>query len=100
MLFNGGAVDRQGKVMDGTTVTDFDDLEKSKKMSVYTACAYLMWKDTKINLIDLPGFYDFEGERHEGLRAAGGALLVIGANGVLPSARRASWITVCGWANR
>ena len=68
MLFNGGAVDRQGKVMDGTTVTDFDDLEKSKKMSVYTACAYLMWKDTKINLIDLPGFYDFEGERHEGLR--------------------------------
>ena len=43
-----------------------------------------MWKDTKINLIDLPGFYDFEGERHEGLRAAGGALLVIGANGVLP----------------
>lgn len=84
MLFNGGAVDRQGKVMDGTTVTDFDDLEKSKKMSVYTACAYLMWKDTKINLIDLPGFYDFEGERHEGLRAAGGALLVIGANGVLP----------------
>ena len=72
MLFNGGAVDRQGKVMDGTTVTDFDDLEKSKKMSVYTACAYLMWKDTKINLIDLPGFYDFEGERHEGLRAAGG----------------------------
>ena len=51
---------------------------------MYTACAYLMWKGVKINLLDLPGFYDFEGERHEGLRAAGGALLVIGANGVLP----------------
>lgn len=70
MLFNGGAVDRQGKVADGTTVTDFDELEKSKKMSIYTACAYLHWKGTKINLLDLPGFYDFEGERHEGLRAA------------------------------
>ena len=84
MLFNGGTTDRQGKVLDGTTVTDFDDLEKAKKMSMYTACAYLMWKGVKINLLDLPGFYDFEGERHEGLRAAGGAILVIGANGVLP----------------
>lgn len=84
MLFNGGATDRQGKVADGTTVTDFDELEKAKKMSMYTACAYLMWKGVKINLLDLPGFYDFEGERHEGLRAASGALLVIGANGVLP----------------
>ena len=84
MLFNGGAIDRQGKVPDGTTVSDYDDLEKAKKMSIYTSCSYLMWKNVKINLIDLPGYYDFEGERNEGLRAAGGALLVIGANGVLP----------------
>ncbi len=84
MLFNGGAIDRQGKVSDGTTVSDFDELEKAKKMSIYTSCSYLMWKDVKINLLDLPGFYDFEGERQEGLRAAGGALLVIGANGVIP----------------
>ena len=84
MLFNGGAIDRMGKVLDGTTVSDFDDLEKAKKMSVYTSCSHLVWKDVKINLLDLPGFYDFEGERQEGLRAAGGALLVIGANGVIP----------------
>lgn len=84
MLFNGGAIDRQGKVTDGTTVSDFDEIEKARKMSVYTSCSYLVWKDVKINLFDLPGFYDFEGEREEGLRAAGGALLVIGANGVLP----------------
>ena len=84
MLFNGGVIDRQGKVLDGTTVSDFDDLEKAKKMSIYTSCSYLVWKDVKVNLLDLPGYYDFEGERSEGLRAAGGALLVIGANGVLP----------------
>lgn len=84
MLFNGGMTDRMGKVEDGTTVTDFDELEKSKKMSVYASVAYLMWKGVKINLIDLPGFYDFEGERHEGLAACGAAILVIGANGVLP----------------
>ncbi len=84
MLFNGGAIDRMGKVLDGTTVSDFDDLEKAKTMSIYTSCSYLMWKDVKVNLLDLPGYYDFEGERNEGLRAAGGALLVIGANGVIP----------------
>ena len=84
MLFNGGAIDRMGKTTDGTTVSDFDELEKSKKMSIYTSCSYVNWKDVKINLLDLPGYYDFEGERSEGLRAAGGACLVIGANGVLP----------------
>ncbi len=84
MLFNGGAIDRMGKVLDGTTVSDYDDLEKAKKMSIYTSASYLVWKDVKVNLLDLPGYYDFEGERSEGLRAAGGALLVIGANGVLP----------------
>ncbi len=84
MLLNGGVIDRMGKVTDGTTVSDFDDLEKAKKMSIYTACSNLTWKGVKVNLLDLPGYYDFEGERNEGLRAAGGALLVIGANGVIP----------------
>ncbi len=84
MLYNGGAIDRMGKVADGTTVSDFDDLEKAKQMSIYTSCSNLMWKGVKINLLDLPGYYDFEGERNEGLRAAGGALLDIGANGVIP----------------
>lgn len=84
MLFNGGAIDRMGKVEDGTTVMDFDELEKSKNISVYTSVAYLNWKGMKINLLDLPGFYDFEGERHEGLAACGGAVLVIGATGTLP----------------
>ena len=84
MLYNGGAIDRMGKVADGTTVSDFDDLEKAKKMSIYASASYLVWKDVKINLLDLPGYYDFEGERNEGLRAAGGALLVIGANGTIP----------------
>lgn len=84
MLFNGGAIDRMGKTADGTTAMDFDEVEKAKQMSVYTSVSYLVWKGVKINLLDLPGFYDFEGERHEGLAACGAAVLVIGANGVLP----------------
>ena len=84
MLFNAGVIDRMGKVEDGATVMDFDEAEKAKRTSVYTSIAHLNWKGIKINLLDLPGFYDFEGERQEGLSACGGAVLVIGANGVLP----------------
>lgn len=84
MLFNAGVTDRMGTTESGTTVMDFDDAEKAKKISVYTSVAHLNWKGIKINILDLPGFYDFEGERHEGLAACGGAVLVIGANGVLP----------------
>ncbi len=84
MLFNAGAIDRMGKTPEGTTVMDFDETEKAKGISVYASLAHFNWKDMKINLLDLPGFYDFEGERHEGLAAAGGAVVVIGANGILP----------------
>ncbi len=84
MLFNGGAIDRMGKVADGTTVMDFDELEKTKQLSVNLSVACLFWKGIKINLLDLPGFYDFEGERQEGLAACGAAVLVIGANGIIP----------------
>ncbi len=84
MLFNAGAIDRMGKTPDGTTVMDYDDAEKAKGISVFASVAHMNWKGMKINLLDLPGFYDFEGERHEGLTAAGGAIVVIGANGILP----------------
>lgn len=83
-LFCAGAIDRMGRSDDGTTVSDYDEQEKARKSSVYLSCMNLEWKGVKINLLDLPGFYDFEGERNEGLQAAGGALLVIGANGNVP----------------
>ena len=84
MLFNGGVIDRMGTIEGGNTVMDFDEQERAKKFSVYLSIAHLNWKGKKLNIFDLPGFYDFEGERHEGLAACGAAVLVIGANGVLP----------------
>ena len=81
MLFNGKSTDRLGKVTDGTTVTDYDDQEIARKMSISLAVAYTMWDGVKLNLLDVPGFYDFEGEENEALRAAGGALIVTGATG-------------------
>ncbi len=83
ILFNARATDRLGKVTEGNTVTDYDEQEIARKMSISLSVAYVMWDNVKINLLDVPGFYDFEGELSEALRAAGGALIVTGAGGTL-----------------
>ena len=83
ILFNGKSTDRLGKVTDGNTVTDYDEQEIARKMSISLAAAFTVWNGVKINLLDVPGFYDFEGEENEALRAAGGALVVTGATGSL-----------------
>ena len=81
ILFNGKSTDRLGKVTDGNTVTDYDEQEIARKMSISLSLAYTTWEGVKINLLDVPGFYDFEGEENEALRAAGGALIVTSATG-------------------
>ena len=61
MLYISGASDRLGKVVDGNTVMDFDAEEKKRKVSVASAVANLEWNNKKINIIDTPGLFDFEG---------------------------------------
>lgn len=79
MLFVSGATDRHGKVADGNTVMDFDPEEKKRKCSLSSALASLEWRDTKINLLDAPGKFDFEGGACEAFRAAECALIVTSA---------------------
>ena len=81
MLFNGGAIPKLGKVTDGSTVTDFTQEEIERKTSVSLACAYTVWQGVNINIVDVPGFYDFEGEFEEAVRAVGSAVLVADACG-------------------
>ncbi len=77
MLYLSGASDRLGKVADGNTVLDFDAEEKKRKVSVSSALAYFEWRDRKVNIIDTPGLFDFEGARAEGLRAADSVIVVL-----------------------
>ncbi|MDY6367977.1 MAG: elongation factor G [Clostridia bacterium] len=81
ILFNGKTTDRLGTVADGNTVTDFDEQEIQRKISVSLGVSYAKWQDVKINVIDVPGFYDFEGEFEEAMRAVAGAILVADASG-------------------
>lgn len=77
MLYKTGAIKRLGRVEDGNTVSDFTKEETSRGVSVSMAVAPVEWKDTKINLIDAPGYFDFEGEVMGALRTSEAALLVM-----------------------
>jgi len=79
MLFNAGLLERLGKVENGTTTTDFDPEEIKRTISINAALAPLEWKDTKINVIDAPGFFDFYGEVSAAMALADSALIVVGA---------------------
>ncbi len=79
LLSVSGATNRIGRVEDGTTVLDFDDEEKAKGMSVSLAVAPVEWRDTKINLLDAPGYADFIGEVQAGLSVADLVCLVVSA---------------------
>jgi elongation factor G len=79
LLFATKAIDRLGRVEDGTTTTDFDPEEIRRRITVNAALAPLEWRDHKINLIDTPGYPDFIGEVAGALRAAESALVVIDA---------------------
>lgn len=81
LLFNGKSIDRLGKITEKNTVMDFDELETDKGISISLSVAYTFWRGVKINIIDVPGFYDFEGEFEQALRAVGSAILVADANG-------------------
>lgn len=79
MLFNAGLLDRMGKVDDGSTVSDYDPEETKRHISISTAVAPFEWNNTKVNLIDAPGFFDFYGEVYEAMALADSAIIVCGA---------------------
>lgn len=83
MLFATKTVDRLGKVDDGNSTMDFDDEEIKRKISISMGLAYAIHRDTKINILDVPGFFDFEGEMVAALHAADSAIVVTSASGSL-----------------
>jgi elongation factor G len=83
MLFTAGAVQRLGRVEDGTTASDYDPLEVERRMGINLSLLRFEWQGTTLNLIDTPGYADFLGEVRSGLRVTEGAvMLVCAASGV------------------
>lgn len=76
-------VDRFGKIEDGNTISDYEVEEKRREISISASIVPLNWKNAKINLIDMPGYFDFVGEVCQGLRASDVAMIVIsGVSGI------------------
>jgi elongation factor G len=78
-LFAAGAVNRLGRVDDGSTITDFDDEEIARKHTLSSSLAHAEWQKTKINLIDTPGFANFLTDARSALRVVEAALVVVDA---------------------
>jgi elongation factor G len=74
-----GATTRLGRVEDGTTVSDFEEEEIRRKLSLSTALLPVEYRDHKINLLDTPGYADFVGEMISALRVADGVLVLVDA---------------------
>ncbi len=77
LLYCSGTVNRLGKVDQGNTVTDFEEEEIARKVSISSALCHLEWKKTKLNIIDTPGYGAFIADAKGALRVADGALVVV-----------------------
>ncbi|HOX19942.1 MAG TPA: elongation factor G [Gemmatimonadales bacterium] len=83
LAFVSGASRRHGNIKDGTTLTDYTPDEIARQHSISLGLAYAEWMDTKLNLLDTPGYLDFFGEVVTGLHAADAAVVVVsGVSGV------------------
>ncbi|MEG1791581.1 MAG: elongation factor G [Clostridia bacterium] len=83
MLFNAKSIERLGKTDDGNSTMDFDPEEINRKISISLAAAYGFWKENKLNILDVPGFFDFEGEVVSALSVVDSAIIVTSASGSL-----------------
>ena len=90
MLYLTKATDRQGRVEDGNTVCDFDPEEIKRHVSLSLAVAPVEQGNVKLNLIDVPGLFDFEAGLYEGMPAAESVMVVVSArSGLAVGARKA-----------
>jgi elongation factor G len=91
MLFASGAVPRQGSPDQQTATMDFEPEEQRRKISINLGVGFAEHGGFKINILDAPGFFDFTGQVLSGLRAAEGAVVVVGPSGHLAVGTEIAW---------
>ena len=80
LLVAGGVIPKAERVETGKTVSDFNEEEIARKISIHLSMTHITWKDCKINILDTPGSADFVGEVCAALRVAESAALLVGAD--------------------
>lgn len=90
-LYETGVIKKMGRVEDGNTVSDYDKMEAEKGYSINTSVVPIEWKNSKINFIDTPGYFDFVGEVNAALRAAEAAVILVDAGAGVQVGTEAAW---------
>ncbi|EHJ02331.1 translation elongation factor G [Clostridium sp. DL-VIII] len=91
LLYYSKIIDRLGKIEDGTTVLDFDTEEKNRQFSIALSIAPIELDNIKINLVDIPGYADFQGECIEGMRAVDVGMIVVSAVSGIKAGTERAW---------
>jgi elongation factor G len=91
MLFDAGATNRLGRVDDGSTITDYDEDEIARKLTIHSSLAYCEWNGTKINILDTPGFAAFILDAKGALRACDAAVVLVDAVSGVEVQTEKSW---------
>ena len=91
MAYLAGQTTRMGKVTDGNTISDYDKEEIKRNFSINTSVVPIIWGDTKINILDTPGFFDFVGEVEEAVAVADAAIIVVSGKAGIEVGTRKAW---------
>ena len=91
MAYLAGMTSRMGKVEDGNTISDYDKEEMKRHFSINTSVVPIIWEDTKINILDTPGYFDFVGETEEAVSAADAAIIVVSGKAGIEVGTRKAW---------
>ena len=95
MLHIAGATDRLGSIAQSNTVCDYDAEEKARGFTLSATPAYMSWRDTKINVIDTPGFLDFAGEVKQAVRVADAAVICVDGKAGVEVGTELAWDAAC-----
>ena len=91
MAFVTGVTTRQGKIEDGSTISDYDKEEQKRTFSIHTSVIPIISDETKINILDTPGYFDFVGEAEQAVSAADAAIVVISAKAGVQVGTEKAW---------
>ena len=91
MAYLAGMTTRMGKVTDGNTISDYDKEEIKRHFSINTTVIPIVWGDTKINILDTPGYFDFVGEVEEAVSAADAAIIVLSGKAGIEVGTKKAW---------
>ena len=86
-----GLTSRMGTVADGNTISDFDKEEVKRGFSIHTSVVPIPWQDTKINILDTPGYLDFVGEVEEAVSVADAAIIVVSGKAGIETGTKRAW---------